>query len=305
MQRPLRLFTLTATVATCGAFMGMVPVGAQAANKHATGQHTAAAGAKPGNSQNALSLKTPPGIHEILDVNNEVRLGFRGQYEDFKSQKSSDEPESVATGWMPGLNASVSTMFNMGRLKHIYLSFRDNYVQGRQSHSGGDPAGKSMYNHMNDAFLRVGEGIQVNDSLMLVRYLEFGYQYANRHIEHYGQLAYHNELAGAGLMLEYAATPKLVLTGDISAGATFDATNSVHPVPSRTTEDVEHYRFGTRMTGAASVGADYKLDGPLHIYGDIDYRYRTLAHAVQPSDDFGGDTSFQDVGINVGGAYTF
>lgn len=305
MQRTLRLFTLTATVAAFGTFIGIVPVCAQAASKHAAEHHAPAIGAKPGDSDDALSLKAPAGIHEILDANNEIRLGFRAQYEDFKSQKSSNEPESVATGWMPGLNASVSTMFNMGRLKHIYLSLRDNYIQGRQSHSGGDPGGRSMYNHMNDAFLRVGEGIQVNDSLMLVRYLEFGYQYANRHIEHYGQLAYHNKLAGAGMMLEYAATPRLVLSGDISVGATFDATNSVHPVPSRTTEDVEHYRFGTRMTGAASVGADYKVDGPLHIYGDIDYRYRTLAHAVQPSDDFGGDTSFQDVGVSVGGAYTF
>jgi len=113
MQRTLSLFTLTATVATCGAFVGMVPICAQAANKHSTAREAAAAGPKPGGSRDGLSLKTPPGIQEILDVNNDVRLGVRGQYEDFKSQKSSDEPKSVATGWVPGLNASVSTMFKM------------------------------------------------------------------------------------------------------------------------------------------------------------------------------------------------
>lgn len=305
MQRILRSFPYVATLTASGFLMSALPLCAAAADNSGAGQSKPAAQTKTANNSTSPLLQTSPGIQAILDTNNEVRVGARGLYEDFKSQKSGNENESVATGWMPGINTSVSTMFNVGTLKHFYLSFRDNYVQGSQSHSGGDPGGNSMYNHMNDAYLRLGEGIKVNDNMMLVRYLEFGYQYSNRHIKHYGQLAYHNELAGAGLMLQYAATPRLVLTGDVSAGATFEATNSVHPVPSRTTEDVEHYRFGPRLTYAASIGADYKVAGPFHVYGNVDYRYRSFAHAVEPSDDFGGDTSFQDVGINVGGAYSF
>lgn len=244
----------------------------------------AAQAAEPYSSSHEASSQA---VNEIVQSNNEIGLGLLGAYSNLKQ---SDGSLSV-NGWMPGAAGYAKSMFDYGGVRHLYLSVEDQYSLGATHQSG--TSGYSGYQHQNNAYLRFGKGFEVSPRTMLTPYVQYGDQYQNRNLGGGEHLSIHNQVAGAGLLAQYAYTPRLVLSADVNVNSTVDPKANAHGIYGGA-----HTRLGTRAVEQASVGMDYRLTRHFHTFGKVGYGHR----------DYGaqnGDLQQNNVNLETGVAYSF
>ena len=214
------------------------------------------------------STASAPAISTIVQSNNEVGLGLLGAYSNFKQ---SDGALSL-NGWMPGGAAYVKAMRNLAGIQHWYFSLHDQYSQGTTHQSGG--ASDSGYEHQNEAYLRLGKGFALAPQMMLTPYIQYGYQYQNRNLGGGEHFSLRNQLAGVGLLAQYAYTPRLVLSANVNVDGTINPELDAHSV-----DTSSHTRLGTRAIEQVSLGADYRLSGHFHTFAKVGYGHRDYGHS--------------------------
>lgn len=260
----------SAVLFAAGLSFAAVPIASQAAQSYSS-------------SHGALS----PSVNAIVQSNNEIGFGLLGAYSNFKQSDSSGS----INGWMPGAVGYAKSMFDYGGVRHWYLSVEDQYSLGTTHQSGA--ISDSGYLHQNNAYFKVGKGFDVSPTIMLTPYLQYGDQYQNRNLGGDTNLSIHSQIAGAGLMAQYAYTPKLVLSADVNVNSTIDPKADAH-----VGDESAHARLGTRAVEEASVGMDYRLTRHFHTFGRVGYGHRD--YGVQS-----GDLQQNNVNLETGVSYSF
>lgn len=254
----------SAFLVAAGLSLAAAPLAAQAARAHSS----------PAASDTAAA---------IVRANNEVGLGLLGAYSNLKQH----DGDLSLNGWMEGAAGYARTMFDYGGVRHLYLSLEDHYGLGPTHQSGvGSDDG---YQHQNSVYLKFGKGFEISSAVMLTPYLQYGDQYQNRNLGGDRQFTIQNQLAGAGLLAQYAYTPRLVLSADVNVSAT------VNPKASYTNT---HTRLGTRALEQVAFGMDYRLTDHFHAFGQVGYDRRD--YAVDTADLRQNNTT-----VETGVAYHF
>jgi hypothetical protein len=219
----------------------------------------------------------PPGLAAIRLSDNEIGIGITGNLLNYEEQPGA--PLDSEHGWMGGLDARVSTMFDYAGLSNLYLGLDYGYAGGSVGYTGslinGAPFKGSDQSSMNRVLARVGKGFVLDDSLMLTPYAAGGFQNWNRTLN-YPNETYGAGLVGAGAMLQWAATPRLVLTADAQllavVGGNVSSTAPGYPTLNSQT-------FGASPEERIGLLADYALTGPLHVWGGLDLTHFTYTGA--------------------------
>ncbi|MBU2722814.1 autotransporter outer membrane beta-barrel domain-containing protein [Acidithiobacillus ferridurans] len=209
----------------------------------------------------------------IVAANNEFGLAMTGQLMNYQ-EHITPGPSDTESGWMPGFAVKGSYMGSNG----FYTALRYDYSSGNIAYHGAlqGSAGFVPYNGTDSASTqrllgRFGYGWSLAGNMMLTPYAAVGWQHWNRHLTGpYGYTeTYNAALVGAGAMFQYACDPRLVATTNVEMLAV--AGGGMTP-------NFANGLFGSTSFGASgeekvSIDADYRITGPLHLYGGLSYTH--------------------------------
>ncbi len=211
----------------------------------------------------------------ILRANNEVGIAVTGNLINYQEHvPASYGPSDTESGWTPGFNLKAISMGNLGGIPNLYGQVNLTYDSGSIAYKGAvlyrpydDTDRSTMYRVVG----RLGKGFFLSPNAMVTPYLALGYQHWNRDlVGPYGYVEdYSAFLFGIGAKGQYALTNRLVL----GAHAEFLAVVNGHMTPKiRGLGNIlGTSQFG--MSGEEDVGlnVDYRIDGPVHLFGGLNY----------------------------------
>ncbi|WP_086644503.1 hypothetical protein [Acetobacter sp. DsW_063] len=260
----------------------------------------------------------------VVAVNREVGLSITGNYDAFARtaglntgstfpgypQYDWSERTSArghATSWRPGFRADAQYMFDIGRIKNLYVAGIFNLGDGTMSQHE-DYAWSNAYGgrrSVETARIRnsfghntinvtgeVGKGFQLaHDRLMLTPVFQGGYTAGGGNSFTTPGLGY----VGLALHADYALTNRLVIRGRAGWAEYLDAGSAA----------LVHGSNGARPEWSGDVALDYRMTQRLHLTGGVRYAYMDYGHTHSPdiwrtasganiytASFFGGDTTY-------------
>lgn len=218
--------------------------------------------------------------NSIVAANNEVGLAAVGTLMNYQ-EHITPGPSDIESGWMPGFSMKYSLMGDYFKSMPSNLYFAVNYqfnsgnisyqgaLQDKQPYDGTDSA------TTNRVLARLGKGFTLNHAMMLTPYIAGGYQSWNRHIlGPYGYTEdYHSSLVGAGLMFQYAITPRLVSGVNVEGLAMIGGGMKPHNVPGVPPGYLGSASFGTSGQEKIAADIDYRVYQSWHLYGGLSFTH--------------------------------
>ncbi len=212
------------------------------------------------------------GSNPISAADNEVGIAATGTLMNYQ-EHITPGPSDTESGWTPGFAIKGSYLRD-----NIYAALRYDYSSGDITYHGalqGDGA-RIPYTGTDDATTqrllgRVGYAFWLTPKSLLTPYAAAGWQHWNRDLTGpYGYTEdYSSALAGAGIMYQYACTPRLVST--INAEYLAVVGGSMTP-------KLDNGLYGTAnfsTSGEEKIGVteDYRFSGNWHLYGGLSYTH--------------------------------
>lgn len=244
---------------------------------------------KPLQSLLLLSALTLPGValangmatqDPILRANNEIGLAATGTLMNYQEHITQFNGQTdIESGWMPGFQVKYSLMGNyFSSLPNLYFAVNYDYSNGDLHYQGFlQPSGAPFQGTdgavTNRVVARLGMGLPLTQSWMLTPYLAGGYQNWDRNLQgSYGyKEKYSAGLVGAGFMLQFAPTRRLVLSANAQGFAVIGG--GMTPSGNAFEDHLGTASFGTSGEERVSLDADYRLNGSWHIYGGLDFTH--------------------------------
>lgn len=239
-------------------------------------------------SQAAFAKVSLDRSSRIARQSSHFTLGVVERFHEYKSN-GRGPARYTEHGWLPGLHAGLTLMLNIGALHHIYLQGSGGIAHGLDAFSGYTRSGATVHKNdsaaMNQTWryqVKTGEGFQLGRHWMVIPYATFGQRYVIRKVhalniyETGGPISprdyYMMKYIGAGLRVVYTASPNLTVDADVMGAGMLDPhmhtyTNGAHPMP------WAHFGIGYRAMGRVTLGADYRLRGPWHVYANLGYTH--------------------------------
>ncbi|MHB1666061.1 hypothetical protein [Thiomonas sp.] len=252
---------------------------------------------------------------DVIGVNNEVGISINGLLQKYQEISNGTVPDSES-GVIPGAGIKVSVMHDVFGISHVYAAVSYRYDLGSASYHGGYqngsgnqvPLNSSSYYHIQNIKVRVGKGFLLNDNFLVTPYLQFEHHNWDREVAGVGAVMgahedYRFDAAGFGVKGDVQVMPRLVLTADVNASETLDSSMRFHAeggIPGM------NFSLGNRPVLGASVGADYRIDGPLHVYTKLAVeRFGFAASEVNPMGYQEPTSRTTQISADVGIAYQF
>ncbi len=213
----------------------------------------------------------------IIHADNEIGIAATGTLMNYQEKvPSSVGPADTESGWMPGFAINYSNMSNIAGISNIYTAINFSRSSGDIAYKGavGYTGHYRPYRGTDSATVydvtgRVGMGFNLANNMMLTPYVVGGYQHWNRQM--LGSAGYtedyHAGLAGVGAMLQYAATPNLVITATPEFMAVVGGGMTPHIA------GLTSASFGTTGEEKIALDADYRVSGNIHLYGGLNYTH--------------------------------
>jgi hypothetical protein len=265
----------------------------------------------------ARSAAVPVWVNPILVANNQISLDVVGHNLDYHEWIPGIPVFNSEKDWQPGLQLTGSAMGNLGAITNVYVMGQYTWISGKSDYwAPGGPLGPttpvSMKNgaEFNDFDFRLGKGFEVGQNWMLTPYIGAGYSIWDRDLSNaLGPFGYHEKYeygyAGGGLLIQYAPTQQIVLSGYGFAGSTFDAKmatsfNGGFAVNPWT------YGLGSSAIYKAGISADFALTRQWHVNVGADYtNFRFGASALAPDGTMEPDSETHRWTVKAGVGYSF
>ncbi len=258
------------------------------------------------------SLDARAWMNPILIANTQVGLSIVGQRVDYVETTATDPRFSSEAGWLPGLQLGVSAMGSAGPVNNIYFMGAFTWLHGQTDYgaSGGPVRSGRSGADIRTLDLRFGKGFDIATDWMVTPYLGMGYRGWNRSLSNrfgpsgYDEL-YEHTYVGGGMLLQWAATERLVLSASGLLGTTSAPTmkvsyNGGFPVNPWT------YNLGSSSIYMAGLSADYAITDKWHMNAGIDYlSFRYGASAVSPDGMYEPDSRTPNWTVKAGFGYSF
>ncbi len=218
------------------------------------------------------------GETSIISANNEVGIAAVGTLMNYQ-EHITPGPSDTESGWMPGFAVKYSLMgdYFQSLPSNIYFAVHYQFNSGNINYKGalqtGTPYDSTDNATTNRVLARLGKGFVLTDQFMLTPYLAGGYQSWNRDLKgpHGYTEDYNAGLVGAGAMLQYAASQRLVLGANLEMLAVIDGGMTAHYPISVIYAPTQS--FGTSGEEKVGASADYRLDHSWHLYGGLSYTH--------------------------------
>jgi len=213
----------------------------------------------------------------LVAANNEVGIAVTGMNTNYL-ENITPGPSDSETGFTAGFALKGSYLGNVAGLSNVYAQIKYGRTMGDLAYKGAvgnTPLDGTDSMGMNRVMARLGMAFPVSSDMMVIPYLAGGYQDWNRYME--GQYGYTEDysagLVGAGAKFEYAMNSRLVLGADAEMFAVVDGGTTPSDVPGIPNGVLGSASFMTTGEEVVGVNADYRVEGPLHVYGGLDYTH--------------------------------
>lgn len=207
------------------------------------------------------------GPDPIIAANNQVAIQFVTTSFDY-SEHEAGVLLDTEKGWVPGVGAELTVMQNF-ILPNFYFDAAFSYMDGKTDYLGSywggtygslaqkDPAA------VTDIDFRVGKGFAVAPSFMATPFIGAGFHQWDRDLGSYAETYSHGYIGG-GLLLQWAATDKLVLFASGLVGTTF--------APSFTATGAFGFsdNLGETLIWKAGGGLDYAIAEHWHAHAKVE-----------------------------------
>ncbi len=254
-------------------------------------------------------------LNPLLAVNNEAGLAATGTLMNYQ-EHITPGPSDIESGWLPGFSVKYSLMGDyFPSLPNLYFAVNYQFTGGNIAYHGalqdGSPLRGTDSVTTNWVLARLGMGLPLAQSWMFTPYVAGGYQNWNRDLQgpHGYTEKYSAGLAGAGLMLQYAPTARIVLSANAQGLAVFGG--GMTPSGNAFQDNLGNANFGASGQERLAFDIDYRISGPWHLYGGVDFTHfnytggalnSPLAQLLQYSEPSSSTNLF---GMNLGVAYGF
>jgi hypothetical protein len=248
----------------------------------------------------------------VVNIDNEFGISFSDLIKNYKEYIPA--PSSLhdrENGSVPGFAVTGSFMTGVAGVSHIYGSIVFRYDNGNIAYTGsnqdGEPLSGTSGLTQKDLRLELGKGFLLNDRLMIIPVIQFGYHSWNRNLITFYE-DYSNLYVGAALHLDYAVTPRLVarFRGGIATTASpqiyFSNVDATTPL-------------GIRPVYQIGGGLDYAITDHAHLIADADfshYSYGAGPSVLVPTEESQSYMTYHeptsatnDLYVEVGLAYRF
>lgn len=257
------------------------------------------------------SLDPRPWINPILVANTQVGLGIVAQGVDYFETVPAFPRLDSETGWIPGLQLSVSAMAPIGPVSSVYMMAAFTWLRGDTAYAAAtglvtaDRSGADV----KALDLRFGKGFDIATSWMLTPYVGAGYRGWDRNLGKGASASGYRELyehtyVGGGLMAQWAASDRLVLSASGLIGTTLSPRMSISyngGVPT----DPFTFRLGRSTIYMAGLSADYAMTEEWHANGGVDYTsFRYGVSPAAPDGSFEPDSRTSAWTIKAGVGYS-
>ncbi|MGM4892769.1 hypothetical protein [Tardiphaga sp. 839_C3_N1_4] len=250
-------------------------------------------------------------INPILIANTQVGLGVVGHRVDYNETTSQAPRFSSEKGWLPGLQLGVSAMAPIGAVTNIYFMGVFTWIAGKTEYgASGGPVTKDFSGaDIRNLDLRFGKGFDVAADWMITPYLGAGYRGWERNLGNGNSPSGYRELyehgyAGGGLLVQWAASDRIVLSASGLIGTTLapkmtTSFNGGVPINPLT------YDLGSSTMYMAGLSADYAITREWHANVGIDFlNFRYGASAVAFDGSLEPDSRTSNWTIKAGFGYS-
>lgn len=208
-------------------------------------------------------------IAAIRNSNTEVWGSVGGFFFNYKEQSYPPNIPDSEHGWTPSVDAGVSYMTN----NNWFYALEGGVTFGTDHYNGSIlnfrtgnydiPFQTKTQETISRFDGKIGRGFALGNRVMLTPYGEIGFRYWDRNIDGMTE-DYQNFDALGGLMLQVAATNRLIFTGYGSAGTTFGASMKASDINGTfNLGNFGMYKFGAK--------ASYAFTPRWDIFTAIDY----------------------------------
>jgi hypothetical protein len=263
-----------------------------------------------------ILVKTPlyasAWINPILIANTQVGLGIVGHRIDYYETTPTIPRFSSERGWLPGLQLGLSAMGPMGDVTNIYVMGAFTWIQGRTEYgaSGGPVTADRSGADIRTLDIRLGKGFDVAANWMITPYLGVGYRSWNRDLSNrsgpfgYSEL-YEHGYVGGGLLVQWAATDRIVLSASGLVGTTL-APKMATSFNGGALIDPLTYDLGSSAVYMAGLSADYAITREWHANAGVDFlSFRYGASAVALDGSLEPDSRTSNWTLKAGFGYSF
>ena len=257
-------------------------------------------------SQSALAHQN---LHEnsLVKLHNNISVAGGTTYQHYKEYQNGNTLDKE-TGWIPNFDASASYM---SPARHYLLSASVRYSWGNTNYNAPNTSSTNTHNNIVSVKGKIGKGFQLSRRLMVTPFLTYGHRYWHRGLTGTASLKgykenYNMNYAGAGFMVDYQATRRLILSAQAMGGSTFSNTLNTSIMSST-------YNLGDKAIAKAALKADYHVRGPWHVFGKVHYTYFKFGHSGTHTFTSNGtqynsnepNSTTNNVSLDFGVRYTF
>lgn len=233
----------------------------------------------------------------VVQLHNNVSIAGGASYQ---NQSRFLGKRFTQDGWLPSIKASASYMSPA----HYLLSAGIQYSFGKQDLND---VNQTIENDIVSVHLRIGKGFLVSNHFLVTPFVTYGHRYWNRESDAKLSnltLEYNTNYLGAGIMFDYQATPRLVLSAEALAGGTFantfDLQLSVWGNSNSTDADL-----GSGLIAKAAMKADYRFYANWHIFGVANITYLDHGDLEYRGTEVFDAGDLYNISLNAGIRYTY
>lgn len=242
----------------------------------------------------------------VVRLHNNISVAGGATYQNYKEHQQGKTLDKE-TGWIPNIKASISYMSP----KHYLLSGGIRYSFGETNYTGADlftgaPINNQTKNKIANVNLKIGKGFLISDRFMITPFATYGHRYWDRNLANPAQEEYYNlNYLGAGVMLDYQATPRLILSAQAMGAGTFANTMYASGAASLYQANF-HFQLGSKPLAKAALKADYRFYRDWHLFGTVHYTYFQFGKSDQNALTFYEPKSkTRNVSLDLGVRYTY
>ncbi|TKC88693.1 hypothetical protein FAZ69_13125 [Trinickia terrae] len=212
-----------------------------------------------------------PGADALLSANNQLSVSIGGHRLDYTESTATVNPLDSETGTQLAYRIAAVRQGSVLGLTNVYLSAAVSYAAGTTAYDGyledslGNlyPYQSTTHDKTADVSIKLGRAFSISPfgNAQLVPYIAYGYHSWVRDSSdtQYGYYEhYRHQTVSAGLIGQYAFTPRLVGSADISVGRTFGAKMTASIVSGT-------FNLGAKPVVTGMLGLDYAVTKRLHI----------------------------------------
>ncbi|HKJ07839.1 MAG TPA: hypothetical protein VKA76_02010 [Gammaproteobacteria bacterium] len=209
----------------------------------------------------------------ILKADNGADFLFTSLHQQYKEYPLSAAQGNKETGSITGGALDLKGLGSIG----LYTRLRTDYNRGNTDYVGhtlgGTPVAAKTHNQILNLAFQLGWGFGLGQRAALIPYAGVDVRAWRRAVD-YGTPASYDEIydfydVGAGLLGQYAVTPKLVVSANAFVGRTHSPQMEAG-LPQQL-GGVQTYNQGTGPVDRARLSVDYDAYGPVHLVAGVTY----------------------------------